>query len=312
MESWTFDDFDEYASAVQDVNLEMMLQKLIFPRWTIRQIEIDGVRIQHGEQGSGDITKGLTRSDGFFLYAPWSNEHHQRSEGTNLAFDSMLVYGPESELHLSSQIDHAWCTIFIPTEQVLEDGDASRFRNKRHIAQKSQQFVRRFREATRSLYEAIEAAPEMAASCTLALAMRGYRDMAAELIFGGQTLATPNMGRPSLCRREIVRRAQALIDSHDHLTISVGDLAAACEVSERTLRSTFQAYFGISPHRYMQLRRIHQIRRDLIATDPESASVAQVLLRNGEWEFGRFAGRYRKAFGELPSETLRRSKGSIR
>ena len=40
----------------------------------------------------------------------------------------------------------------------------------------------------------------------------------------------------------------------------------------------------------------------------EEVSVADVLLQHGEWEFGRFAARYRRLFGELPSET-RRTKG---
>jgi len=36
------------------------------------------------------------------------------------------------------------------------------------------------------------------------------------------------------------------------------------------------------------------------------ATVADTLVQNGIWEFGRFASRYRHHFGELPSETVRR------
>jgi AraC family transcriptional regulator, ethanolamine operon transcriptional activator len=34
-----------------------------------------------------------------------------------------------------------------------------------------------------------------------------------------------------------------------------------------------------------------------------------VLTRHGIWEFGRFAARYRRQFGELPSTTLGRARG---
>jgi len=37
--------------------------------------------------------------------------------------------------------------------------------------------------------------------------------------------------------------------------------------------------------------------------------VTEILAGMGIWEFGRFAGRYRRHFGELPSETLRRARG---
>jgi AraC family ethanolamine operon transcriptional activator len=36
--------------------------------------------------------------------------------------------------------------------------------------------------------------------------------------------------------------------------------------------------------------------------------VADVLTRHGIWEFGRFAGRYYRHFGELPSQTLSRAR----
>ena len=37
--------------------------------------------------------------------------------------------------------------------------------------------------------------------------------------------------------------------------------------------------------------------------------VTDILAAMGIWEFGRFAGRYRRHFGELPSETLKRARG---
>ena len=41
-------------------------------------------------------------------------------------------------------------------------------------------------------------------------------------------------------------------------------------------------------------------------TAARSATVTDVLSLHGIWDFGRFAARYRRQFGELPSETVRR------
>jgi len=78
----------------------------------------------------------------------------------------------------------------------------------------------------------------------------------------------------------------------------------AADVSERTLRTAFQEVYGVGPTRYLQIRNLHRIYRALRAADPEETSVAKVLLEHHEWELGRVAGRYRRLFGELPSETL--------
>jgi AraC family ethanolamine operon transcriptional activator len=86
--------------------------------------------------------------------------------------------------------------------------------------------------------------------------------------------------------------------------VRVGEMAAAADVSERTLRTVFQEYFGVGPTRYLQLRKLHQIHRALQAADPEMVSASDVMMQNGEWEFGRCARRYRQLFGERPLETL--------
>ncbi|MGB5636772.1 MAG: helix-turn-helix domain-containing protein [Waterburya sp.] len=88
-------------------------------------------------------------------------------------------------------------------------------------------------------------------------------------------------------------------------------MAAAAQVSERTLRTAFNEYFGVGPIRYLQLRQLNQVHHALGAADPEAVSVSDVLFRNGVWELSRFASRYRRLFGELPSETLRTKRTSV-
>nr|WP_235824060.1 helix-turn-helix domain-containing protein [Falsiruegeria mediterranea] len=52
---------------------------------------------------------------------------------------------------------------------------------------------------------------------------------------------------------------------------------------------------------------LNALRSHLLKETPESASVTVLANEHGFSELGRLAGTYRRTFGELPSETLRRA-----
>ncbi len=90
--------------------------------------------------------------------------------------------------------------------------------------------------------------------------------------------------------------------------VTIDDLVQMTCVSERALRRGFRRYFGLPPRRYLQLRRLHQAHRLLRDGHPAEITVTEVAAQLGMWDFGRFAHRYHRLFGERPSDTLRRSK----
>lgn len=112
---------------------------------------------------------------------------------------------------------------------------------------------------------------------------------------------------PSLSHERVVRRAEDTIADKLDAPIYVADLCEAAGVSERTLRNAFQSVYGMSPIRFLQLRRLHQVRRALRSATV--GSVTEAALRYGFGNLGRFAAEYRQLFGESPSLT-RRSAGS--
>src|SRR5262249_9438618 len=107
-------------------------------------------------------------------------------------------------------------------------------------------------------------------------------------------------------RGHIIHTAVRLLEHSPDFTVSVDDMAAAADVSVRTLRSAFLEYFGVPPLRYLTTRRLHEARRILRTSDAEVTTVTAIATRFGFWKFGRFAMDYRRQFGERPSETLRR------
>jgi AraC-like DNA-binding protein len=84
-------------------------------------------------------------------------------------------------------------------------------------------------------------------------------------------------------------------------------LCSAIGAPERTLRVCCTEFLGMSPTRYLLLRRLNMARSALRRADPETASVAEIARTYQFQEPGRFAVTYRTVFGEMPSSTLRRS-----
>ena len=65
---------------------------------------------------------------------------------------------------------------------------------------------------------------------------------------------------------------------------------------------------GMGAMQYLRRRRLELAHRALRAANPHEDTVAEIAMRYGFWELGRFAGTYRARFGEPPSATLRRPR----
>lgn len=101
-----------------------------------------------------------------------------------------------------------------------------------------------------------------------------------------------------------------MIENAPHMTATLQDLVAATGVSERTPRAAFHKFFGVSLQNYRQLRRLQQARSLLRVGRIGDVIASGVIARLSLWDLGRFAGKYRRSFGELPSATLRRGSNS--
>ena len=108
----------------------------------------------------------------------------------------------------------------------------------------------------------------------------------------------------------IMVQFEEVLAEHPNRQLHLPELCALIGVSERTLRSCCAEFLGMSPSRYVLLRRLQAARTALRDADPATASIAEIAGGCGFTELGRFAWAYRNAFGESPSATLRRAAGS--
>ena len=102
-------------------------------------------------------------------------------------------------------------------------------------------------------------------------------------------------------------RALDWLRSHVHELVQLGTLSVVAGVSPRTLEKHFKQFLGTTPLGWVRRMRLSLARLRLLTADRE-ATVTGVALASGFSQFGRFAIKYRQQFGELPSQTLKRTR----
>lgn len=103
-----------------------------------------------------------------------------------------------------------------------------------------------------------------------------------------------------------VARARALLEEQPEEPWSTSSLAVRVHLSVRSLQEGFAREVGMPPMKYLQQVRLRRARDQLREASSAETTVASVASALGLSHLGRFAGAYRRAFGESPSETLRR------
>lgn len=105
--------------------------------------------------------------------------------------------------------------------------------------------------------------------------------------------------------------AQVVEEAMDHINLGVDtvtELVAKTNASRSSLYRSFDRLLGMSPYQWIQLRRLNLLRRRLLESNPAPGAVSRAAAEVGAFHLGHLARDYRALFGELPSDTLRRTR----
>jgi AraC-like DNA-binding protein len=100
-----------------------------------------------------------------------------------------------------------------------------------------------------------------------------------------------------------VRRVEEWIEAGFAEPVTVDHLARVAGISVRALQNACRRWRGCTPMELLRRRRLHAARQALLRAGP-GGTVTAVATGCGFFNFGRFAGDYRRQFGETPSQTL--------
>ncbi len=108
----------------------------------------------------------------------------------------------------------------------------------------------------------------------------------------------------------IMIRFEEVLAEHMSEPLHTTELCELIGVTERTLRACCAEFLGMSPIRYVLLRRLSRARVALRDADPDGANLLELVRGFGFAELGRFEAAYQAAFSETPLATFERAPGA--
>jgi AraC-like DNA-binding protein len=236
-------------------------------------------------------------------------EPAQFCDGVKLGpWDVMLLHGRNGAVYQRMNRPSNWGLISVEPEVFVMHwmalmGSRSTPERQRSILRPSWSAAARLRQLHKKICELVETTPDIVTHIEIARALENDVLHALVNCLGGETVD----GHLSTRQRhaEIIDQFEHVLATDLTQRLTVTDLCAKVGVPERTLRACCAEVLGMSPSRFLRLRRLNLVRATL-QCKPAPSRVGELARRYGFSQPGRFATWYREAFGETPSSTLRR------
>lgn len=304
-----FSDLDHLVEVARAWNLDFyQLDRGIF-RGLLNQVSCDG-RMLAEARFSRALEQGGMPPPGLRTFAvPAASRMSLRWRGHALDEDSLMIFPRGGELFSISQPDFHVFTFSIPEDSLVEVAEELGIPG---IARFLDSGIEVLRAGVGALSGLVKACREGIAPAIVPgsrTLVRQFDLIGVELLQVLIQARAVEGGAASQERRSrALDRARQLMERGRYHSFSVAELSREVGVSVRTLQYAFAEEFAMSPKSWLKARALNEVRRELRVAEEAEIVIADVANRWGFWHMGQFAADYRRSFGELPSETVRRSR----
>jgi AraC-like DNA-binding protein len=309
----SFVDSDEYQASVRGGDsLYSLLGRGEF-RADLTDIEIGQVRLQRGCESLPRLAAWGTPANqiGIVVWPPRKSQL-PIVRGAQIQPGDMLCFGQGMQSHHRTFGANEFMTLMLNSADLTQAAHAW---TGRELVVASGQVLRPPKNLLVKLISVAQSAmrigdtmPEVFASAQAAKGLE--QALLQSMIMCLQQGELRKEGALRTGRAALAKKLGEAIDANLDQPLHLLELCRMSGLPERSLRKLFLEQMGISPSRFLALRRLHLARRALLRTDPYSTTVTEIATNVGIWEFGRFSVAYKSWFGESPSATLRRRLGS--
>jgi AraC-like DNA-binding protein len=295
-----FLDPDEVASAIPAARLELAVLGPPSGAWSISQLELEGehrllvARMASPFSGFGAIEEWATHT----VWPMSEDTAGWTVNGRPIHGDTLLQLGRGAEYAVIARQPLQWAALVSPSHAGKPGAPAPAVFL---TPSRDGEAMRRLRELTRVALRLARSNEPDAARIALASMLRTLDPL----------METGN-DRPVERTKPNLHTLVQLLRTRGPEAVHAGDLARMAGWNERALRRDFASHFGISVGRYLRIRRLNDVRRELANPENKIQSVTQAAIKHGFYDLGRFAAAYRRTFGENPSATLSRTRRAAR
>jgi AraC-like DNA-binding protein len=304
----TFLDPDRYEASLRHAQIELLVTPHGKFRARLTWVELHHLRLLHCEEDFSRIAYlSLTPGLAFVAFTTGSGALPVWG-GRQVRAGDVMLHGPGERLHQSASGPVSWSLIALDPDRLEHYGRALSGRPlvpppEGRLLRPLTRNTARLRRLHAQACRLAETRPKILAHSEVA---RAIEQGLIQALVPCLSAAKTEEDAPIRHRRvRIMISFEEALAEHLCRPLRMSELCELVGVSELTLRSCCAEFIGISPSRYLLLRRLKQVRMALRDADPKTADVAELAGRYGFIEPGRFAEVYREVFGEPPSATLR-------
>ena len=303
---------ETFQAALKGARVRYVLRARQQRNWRLVRANLDGVGVMAGREGAANVCSGVATTGNFNVFISLDERKPFVVDGQRLEGGKVAWMAPGCTFHCASSQPASWLRITMPLDAVKSW--FARHEDESDPALLTGNRVEVSNRPTAALIRLAQGVLEFDATCE-----EGMRDTAREsearleLLEAALRTVVPMTGATRQKRHvrhaaHILDRALAFIASRQEAQVHIEDLCRVTGVSERTLRNVFSRNFGMSPHQYLMVTRLHDVRAHILDAGP-GEKVSGICADFGIWDFGRFAGQYRGLFGVLPSQELAGRRG---
>ncbi len=306
--SLTFTEPHEYQERIRPAEVQIIPTERGVFRASLSQMNLDQLTVQHGWQSLPTVTRTtLHPSRSSLMFQTAAPQAAMRIDGVDIGSDAIALGAPGEEHFLQGPSGGSWATLTLTPATYAEaggvlagEGFEPDFRTS--VIRPAPDAMARLRTLHHRIMTVVpevlarDANPEVTRAAEQSLLTAVFDCLEREGDAARQPLGTRN-------GTAVMRRLYELLEASEGLPLYLMDVCTQIGVSRRTFHNACAEHLGLSPHRFLWLRRMQLARQALMAHAP-NATVTDIATNLGFWELGRFAGHYKRLFGETPSATL--------
>jgi AraC-like DNA-binding protein len=302
-----FCDIEEMCASVRSWNLDFRPLRTAAPTGTVGRIfqsrsgplELAYARFSVSLEQNGAPPSGLIT-----FVIPELSLRRLWWRGHDVDAGTVMVFPLGSELHSFSGADFELYTVSICEETVTEI--CERFQQELPAKHLRPEVFRLPTGLLATLRHILRLAMDVGAEAALLQTPAVFEEVVLYWARESKSARVEPV-RSGRARDRAIYRCLELIEHSPWHELSAGTLCEFAGISERTLQLAFRERFGLGPAAFLKARRLALVREELLRGDPADVSIGHAAASLGFTHVGQFAADYRRAFGESPSDTQKKS-----